>query len=336
MYANLAAELLFSRIYVYALGNPAAKTFQREHAVTSEPVVPTTHDTAHRDSFLSRARHWALLRIVVHVVILVAIMVATGIVSKVFLQPLPLPLRHSLLMVLNLSSAVALLVGYTLSVRLMERRGATEIGLRKGVPQLLLGALLGVGLMGAVYLVLWSMGRVTFANGTGFDGLLGALVVMFAVGVLEELLFRAILFRIVEQISGTTIAIILAAAAFGAIHAINPGATLWSSAAIAIEAGVMLALAYVLTRNLWLAIGIHAGWNFAEGSIFGAQVSGSSEAHYVIKSSLSGPDILTGGAFGPEASVISVCVCAAFSAVLLVLVLRRGDWRKLSFQLRLA
>lgn len=98
----------------------------------------------------------------------------------------------------------------------------------------------------------------------------------------------------------------------------------------------MLALAYVLTRNLWLAISIHAGWNFTEGSIFGAQVSGSSEAHSLIKSSLTGPELLTGGAFGPEGSVISVGVCLLFATVLAILIVRRSGWQKLTFQLRLA
>jgi membrane protease YdiL (CAAX protease family) len=302
----------------------------------SQPIPQTTHDKTGQDHFFSRARHWAILRIVVLSVVLIAIVVTTGIISKVFIQPLPLPLRHNLLMVINLSSAVALLIGYSLVVRLMEQRDATEIGLRKGAPQLLMGALLGTGLMSAVYLVLWALGRATFTSGNGLDGLLGALVVMFAVGVLEELLLRAVLFRIVEQMGGTTVAVLFSAVVFGLLHAVNPGAALWSSAAIALEAGVMLALAYALTHNLWLAIGIHAGWNFAEGSIFGARVSGTSEAHSLVKSSLSGPDLLTGGGFGPEASIFSVGVCLAFSVILLILIIRRGDRCKSTFQLRLA
>ncbi len=98
----------------------------------------------------------------------------------------------------------------------------------------------------------------------------------------------------------------------------------------------MLALAYAATRNLWLPIGIHMSWNFAEGSLFGAKVSGYSEAHSLLKTTLSGPELLTGGAFGPEASVVSVAVCLVASAVLATMIVRRHNWRKRKFQLRLA
>jgi membrane protease YdiL (CAAX protease family) len=67
----------------------------------------------------------------------------------------------------------------------------------------------------------------------------------------------------------------LAAAIFGLVHALNPGATVVSTAAIAIEGGLLLAAAYALIRNLWLPIGLHFGWNFTEGGIFGASVSGA-------------------------------------------------------------
>ena len=66
---------------------------------------------------------------------------------------------------------------------------------------------------------------------------------------------------------------------------------------IVLEAGVLLGLAYAATRSLWLPIGLHFGWNFTEGGIFGASVSGRAY-HGMFKFSLSGSDILTGGAFG--------------------------------------
>jgi hypothetical protein len=84
-----------------------------------------------------------------------------------------------------------------------------------------------------------------------------------------------------------------------------------------VEAGILLALAYVVTRRLWFAIGTHAAWNFTQGGIFGLAVSGHGSEGLLIGRT-SGPEWLTGGKFGPEASVISIVVCLAASGLLLL------------------
>lgn len=131
------------------------------------------------------------------------------------------------------------------------------------------------------------------------------------------------------------IAIILSGALFGLLHALNPGATLASTAAIAVEAGVLLAAAYLVTRSLWLAIGLHIGWNFTEGGIFGAAVSGG-KSHGLITTAFAGPDWLTGGKFGPEASLTAVILCVVVAAVLLAVAIRRGEWKPLRFRFETA
>jgi uncharacterized protein len=128
---------------------------------------------------------------------------------------------------------------------------------------------------------------------------------------------RGFVFRIVEIAGGTWIGVVVSSVLFGAGHAFNPGATVISSIAIALEAGVLLAAAYVVTGRLWLPIGLHAGWNFTEGSLFGMSVSGYSTTPGWLAGTLKGPVILTGGAFGPEASIFAVAVCLAVALLLL-------------------
>src|SRR6185437_145917 len=140
----------------------------------------------------------------------------------------------------------------------------------------------------------------------------------------EELAFRGGAFRVLEDSLGTMGALAGSAALFGLLHAVNPGATVVSSAAIALEAGVLLGAAYALTRNLWLPIGIHLGWNFTEGGIFGVSISGGAAAKGLFSVSLVGHTLLTGGQFGPEASIVAIVVCLALAAVLLVLAVQRG------------
>jgi hypothetical protein len=99
-----------------------------------------------------------------------------------------------------------------------------------------------------------------------------------------------------------------------------------STVAIALEAGALLGVTYAASRSLWLPMGLHFGWNFTEGGVFGTAVSGG-QSHGLIESVLSGPTLVTGGAFGPEASVIALAVCLAATAVTGLWTVRHGRWR---------
>lgn len=143
-------------------------------------------------------------------------------------------------------------------------------------------------------------------------------------GFVEEVLFRGIIFRWTEELAGSWAALAVSAGLFGLAHIANDNATVFSSIAIAIEAGVLLGATYMLTRSLWLAIGIHAGWNLTQGLVFDVSVSGF-EVDGMVEARLSGPDWLSGGAFGLEASVIALVVATGAGLCMLVLAARRGE-----------
>jgi hypothetical protein len=157
-----------------------------------------------------------------------------------------------------------------------------------------------------------------------------------ATALFEELLFRAILFRIVQEVSGSAAAIVLSAAIFALAHAGNPGASPFAVTALAVGLGLVLALAYLLTGSIWLSVGIHMSWNFTQGFVFGSEVSGLHQARRFLSTSLSGPDLLTGGRFGPEGSILSAGIGLIAAAVLIVLILRKGAWQPRRFRMRLA
>lgn len=150
-------------------------------------------------------------------------------------------------------------------------------------------------------------------------------LVLFGIvpGVLEELLFRGILFRHLEDFGGTWFALALTSALFGVAHIFNDNATVFSSFAIAVEAGILLGGAYMLTRSLWAPIGIHAAWNFTQGEVFDVPVSGNDTTGLVV-AKLSGPEWLSGGAFGLEASVIALVIATAAGLWLVVRAVRAG------------
>jgi membrane protease YdiL (CAAX protease family) len=229
--------------------------------------------------------------------------------------------------------ALVPLAAYLILVKQIERRALVELAPRTLLPQGLLGVLVGLILFSAIVAILWLVGSY-HVTGTQADvPWLGALLVVgLGAGIGEEIIFRGALFRIVEEGLGTWWALAISALLFGAIHIGNPGATLWSSAAIAIEAGLLFGLLYHVARSLPLCMGVHAAWNFAQGAIYGIPVSGSTAKGWLV-SRRSGPDWLSGGVFGAEASVVALALCTLCSLGLIAFALRRGSivppfWRR--------
>jgi uncharacterized protein len=109
---------------------------------------------------------------------------------------------------------------------------------------------------------------------------------------------------------------------FGLLHLLNAHASLQGAVAIMLEAGVLLAGAYLMTRRLWLPIGIHIGWNFTQGGVFGVAVSGT-PATGVLRGVLSGPSWLSGGIFGAEASIVAVIIGLIAAGTFLTIAVRR-------------
>lgn len=271
-------------------------------------------------------RKWLLVRLLVFFVVLLGADIAAQIGRHWLRRQVPAAAADWVTIGAALVLAAALVGLYAALVRWMEHRAAPELAPR--ALQAVAGIVLGVALFSSVFGLLHVIGVARWHGLTGhFDVTMLAVSILAGVG--EELAFRGALFRIVEEGFGTTSALVTSAAVFGLLHALNPGATVVSTTAIAIEAGILLGAAYALTRNLWFPIGLHFGWNFTEGGIFGVSVSGGPTGKGIFSVSLAGHRLLTGGDFGPEASVIAIAVCLAAGIVLLVLAVRRGHWMSL-------
>ena len=225
---------------------------------------------------------------------------------------------HSLAMSLVLPVLVSalMLLCYAGLRRWVEKVWPSDVSCRVLLPHTLAGMGMGIGYFIVVVTVMavcgvYAIGSVE-APGTAFASMLGQYL-MVAVG--EEVLFRGIMYRMIDTFIGTKTALLVSALFFGLAH--YPQGTLWSSIAIALEAGLLLAAAYRYTGTLWLPIGIHWTWNLVQGNVFGFQVSGTESGPSIITPVIDGPEILTGGVFGAEASVIAVVVGAAVAVYLL-------------------
>jgi len=227
--------------------------------------------------------------------------------------------------------ALVCLLVYLVGARFIERRPVPELSLAPALPESAIGLLAGVALFAAVISVLWIAGVYQPLGWGSFNGLGPAFVLWLAVGLQEEIQFRGLVYRLCDRIFGTWGAIVLSGILFGLVHGIDPGATATALSSVAL-AGLLLGAAFALTGRLWLPIGIHTGWNFAEGSLFGTAVSGSNLGASLTRAKLVGPEILTGGRFGPEASIVTVLVLLVATAFLVwrIARLRRTEppiWR---------
>jgi membrane protease YdiL (CAAX protease family) len=213
---------------------------------------------------------------------------------------------------------------YALAVRLGEAREAAELALRPALPGLVVGAGLGLLMMATLMGVLVVTGAYDIRLVEASPAWAGLGLALQA-AVTEELWMRALLLRLLWRAFGPVPAFAVAALVFGALHLANPGASVLSGATVTV-AGLMFCALYALTGRLWVPIGLHVAWNFTQGYLFGATVSGSNLGGGVaVSTSRQGaPAWLTGGTFGPEASVPALLLVSCVTVAALLVARRAG------------
>jgi hypothetical protein len=237
------------------------------------------------------------------------------------------PVRSALphLLARNAIILTVVLLTYKLAITRLGEHPRDDLSGGRALPDLAIGLLMGFLIMAL------SVGAAAIADvysiiGQGDSRQLVHELVTSAImpAFMEELLFRGILFRWLEEFAGSWAALIITSALFGAAHLMNPNATPVAAFGIAIEAGVLLGGAYMLTRSLWMPMGLHAAWNFTQGEIFDVPVSGIDE-HGLVQAKLSGPALLSGGGFGLEASLFAMVIATAVGVWMVWLAVKRGE-----------
>jgi hypothetical protein len=230
-------------------------------------------------------------------------------------------------------AGAVMLIVYAGLVVFIERRPASELALRPMARELGLGLLMGFGLYSACVLVLMALGNYRIDGLHEWHILLTGLATALATGIYEELWFRGVVFRLAQEWFGSWAALLVSSLVFGFVHWDAPGATLQGLASISLWAGLLLSATYLLTGRLWLGIGLHAAWNYTQGTVYSGVVSGNAPPEGFVKSTLQGSEWLTGGAFGVEASVVAAAVCGSVGVLMLAKAVRLGlllppPWRR--------
>jgi len=226
-------------------------------------------------------------------------------------------LFHSLLV--NADTVVSIVIFmllYSLYVRFVEKRKAYEISREKSIVEFGWGFLISFTLVSFMVLLMFLLGYYRVIE---LDSPLIIVDSLFFFGMgafLQVLAFRVVLFRLFEELLGSWLAFVLVAVIFGVAHLQNPNTGLWSTLALIIS-DILLVAAFIYTRRIWLVWGIHMGWNFFQDGIFGMPNSGITSFQSWIQPAISGPEWITGGNFGIEASVIAVCLSLGVALVIL-------------------
>jgi membrane protease YdiL (CAAX protease family) len=188
------------------------------------------------------------------------------------------------------------------------------------LPNKLREAAIGAALGGGQ--ILFDIGVLTLlgayhvvAVGDATPALVG-LLVMIGIGAIEEGALRGVMLPQVERLLGPWWALLLTSLLFGLAHLGNPNASALAAVGIALEAGFALGGLYLLTRRLWAPVAMHAAWNWVCGPVLGVPLSGTVPPSW-LHADLTGPELLTGGGFGPEASVVEMIAGAAVAAAIL-------------------
>ena len=220
---------------------------------------------------------------------------------------------------LNLISSLISLISVTISVilvrKFIDRKSIRSLGLK--LDRFMIWDLL-VGFAITFFQFLLIFGLSLLAGWTRFvdfawqsapapfviQFVLTGLLMFIIVGWTEELVARGYLLQNLEEGTNLVWAVLLSSVLFSLGHFINPNRT-WMALAGLVLAGLFLAYAYLRTRQLWLAIGVHIGWNFFEGNVFGYPVSGT-DSYGLVRQRITGPELWTGGDFGPEAGLIII------------------------------
>jgi uncharacterized protein len=217
------------------------------------------------------------------------------------------------LLVLQIASLTATILSVFLARRYLDHRSFTSLGFQRGRLawyDLLAGFMIAGMMMLFIFMIEHATGTLT-RSGSAWKNIppgmiilsLGIMLLVFiATGWQEELLFRGYFLQNISDGLNPAWGSALSSLIFGAVHLTNPNASLMGALGVAL-AGLFMAFAYWRTRQLWLPIGIHIGWNFFEGPLLGFPVSGIG-TFQLLQNRVAGPVLFTGGDFGPEAGLV--------------------------------
>ena len=245
-------------------------------------------------------------------------------------------LRSSILDKTNLSNDVKALIvsiaeafitttAYIFLFRAFDKRRIHELSAATFINNAVIGFLTGILLQSLFILIIYLAGTFLVVNVNPISVLISPFAFALTAGFVAEIIMIGIVFRLLEQQTGTLVALLVFITLFAILHINAKGATVISVAATAMQAGFLLPAAYVFSRSLWLPVFLHFGWDFAEPGIFGGINPSSSLTQGLFTSKIAGNSLLTGAETGPQDSLTSLLLCLITGIIFLFLAKRKNN-----------
>ena len=245
-------------------------------------------------------------------------------------------LRSSILDKTNLSNDVKALIvpiaeafitttAYIFLFRAYDKRRIHELSAATFINNAVIGFLTGILLQSLFILIIYLAGTFLVVNVNPISVLISPFAFALTAGFVAEIIMIGIVFRLLEQQTGTVVALLVFIILFAILHINAKGATVISVGATAMQAGFLLPAAYVFSRSLWLPVFLHFGWDFAEPGIFGGINPSSSLTQGLFTSKIAGNSLLTGAETGPQDSLTSLLLCLITGIIFLFLAKRKNN-----------
>ena len=226
-----------------------------------------------------------------------------------------------IMLFLTASQVAGSFLALWLATKFIDRKPLMSIGLsvKDKTNEMLIGLGFALAFIGGLFFILWLLGAITITGYVGYKpGVFIVSMMLFLAAFDEEIIFRGYVLNNMMDSSSRWVALAGSSALFALMHAGNP--SVWSNWVPMTElfaAGFILGISYTFTKNLWFPTFFHFGWNFFQG-LFGFEISGINvDSWKMISHENTGnvPDIISGGAFGIEGSVITLSctiICTYF------------------------
>jgi hypothetical protein len=224
--------------------------------------------------------------------------------------------------IINYISVAVLLFAYYFVFHIYEKRKIKELSVKHFPKEFFGGLFFGFITLSFVILILYLLGFYTFISISNFSYFLAPLSFLIVAALIEEIFFRLIIFRILENWIGTYIALIVISVIFTLPHLFNDHVTVVSVLSLLLF-GFTHSIMYTYTKRLWLPFAFHLGWNFAQ-PFYGSNLSGMDSIGSIIKSTFDGPILLTGSDFGIEDSILSIFFLIMISLIFLYLSIKES------------
>ncbi|PKP29763.1 MAG: hypothetical protein CVU00_14395 [Bacteroidetes bacterium HGW-Bacteroidetes-17] len=276
---------------------------------------------------ISRILQYPLSRIFVAFLFLIPVILTNNLLSIFVLDGLGEPLGSYVHYATIPIFIFLLFILYAKYTKSFEGRKAFELNFNGWYKEFGIGLAIGGGMVVIITAILWMLNFYAVDHLNSPQVLFTGFLRYGYGSLLEELIFTIIFFRLIEEYSGTLVSFIATSMLFGLMHLGNDGATLGSSSLIMLEHVVILA-PFMLTRRIWMVWAIHLSWNYFQTAVFGMNNSGMAHGGFITPN-ISGPEWITGGSFGIEASYLSILVNIAFGLVILIVAIKREQFVKI-------